>query len=293
MKKTVFKGIVNGINFDNVKEYNEYLTKLLNAGEQVEASTSTQTYDFEDTNDASNCVASNCVASNCVEASYACPTSYDEDKLMPYFGENDEYYLDALVSDQNSVNDVNLNKLVSVLIERYEYIKKYLSDTNISVADKKTYIENISDILKCIKEDTELNKEAIEKSSATRLKARVEYDKVIAAAEHNYNTTIEKCESEERVLNGARIVIDKLKGFYTDVLNCASRAVEQYTNSECDCQDKCNKCKCDKCKCESSTDNNVKTEIKEINSQKVTDINTLFNRIFGFDIKNISHLLNE
>lgn len=288
MKKTVFKGTVNGINFDNVKDYNEYLTKLLNAGAQVEASTSTQTYDFEDTSESTNFTTNLIMddTSNCAES---CSTSlkYNEDKLLPYFGENDDYYLDVLVSD--SVNDVVLNKFSSALIEHYEYIKKYLSDTHISVNDKKTYIDNVLDILNCIKEDTELNKEAIEKLSKTRRDACADYDIAVAAAaaaEQKYNTIIEKCESDERILNGASIIIDKLKSFYTDVLNCASRTIEQHTKSECDCQGKCNKCKC-----ESGIDNNIKAEIKEINKQKVTDINTLFNKIFGFDINNISDFI--
>ena len=42
-KKTIFEGVVNGIKFDDVKAYNEYLTKLINAGESFNASTSTKT----------------------------------------------------------------------------------------------------------------------------------------------------------------------------------------------------------------------------------------------------------
>ena len=41
-KKTIFEGVINGIKFDNVKDYNEYLTKLINAGESFNASTSRQ-----------------------------------------------------------------------------------------------------------------------------------------------------------------------------------------------------------------------------------------------------------
>ena len=34
-KKTVFKGVINGKHFDDVKEYNKYLSKLIEAGETI------------------------------------------------------------------------------------------------------------------------------------------------------------------------------------------------------------------------------------------------------------------
>lgn len=42
MRKTIFKGTVNGETFDNVAAYNARLQKLINSGENVEASSETK-----------------------------------------------------------------------------------------------------------------------------------------------------------------------------------------------------------------------------------------------------------
>lgn len=54
VKKTIFEGTVNGVKFDNVKEYNEYLMKLIETGKPVSASTKTTTIDEEVTNSDNN-----------------------------------------------------------------------------------------------------------------------------------------------------------------------------------------------------------------------------------------------
>ena len=57
-KKTIFSGIINGKEYTNVAEYNAVLTKLLNNGESVCASTSTKTVEVCDTCNNENCTCS-------------------------------------------------------------------------------------------------------------------------------------------------------------------------------------------------------------------------------------------
>ena len=45
MKKTIFEGIVNGVKFDNVKDYNDAITKAIATGEPIQASSNTKTVD--------------------------------------------------------------------------------------------------------------------------------------------------------------------------------------------------------------------------------------------------------
>jgi hypothetical protein len=90
-KKTVFEGVINGIEFDNVKEYNEYLMKLINAGEPVCASTSTHTED------------------ECCEPECECCECNEPETVMMLPGciigrDNDKSYVDSYVSD-NAIAD--------------------------------------------------------------------------------------------------------------------------------------------------------------------------------------------
>ena len=48
MKKTIFKGTVNGETFTDVQAYNKRVTELLANGECISAETSTETVDVEE-----------------------------------------------------------------------------------------------------------------------------------------------------------------------------------------------------------------------------------------------------
>ena len=271
MKKTVFKGTVNGIHFDDVKKYNEYLTKLIEAGETFSAETSTQTIDCDE-------VVRSSGEEGCEE--------YDAEKLLPYFSdENDEYYLDQLVTGNASTDKELLDKAVAKMQNAYAYIKTYLNDSCVSTDDKKDYVDNVLDIINAMKEDSQSNTEALEKLSRTRVNATKEYEKAIADAEAEYKSTIAACDTEERVLNNANVLIDKFHEFYTKVLTLASKHI--YDESKCECGGNCKECTCDN-KC----GQNIKTEVKETSKQQVKDLNTLFNKIFGIKLDDLSKHLN-
>lgn len=266
MKKTVFKGTVNGIHFDDVKQYNEYLTKLIAAGETFSAETSTQTIDCDEV-----------VRSSGEEGS----EEYDVEKLLPYFCDDDEYYLDKLVTGNASTDKELLDKALAKMQNAYAYIKTYLNDSCVSTDDKKDYVDNVLDVINAMKKDAQSNTEALEKLSRTRVNAT----KAFAEAEAEYKSTIAACDMEERVLNNANVLIDNFYKFYTDVLTIASKHIDD--ESKCECGGNCKECTCDN-KCEQK----IKTEVKEKAKQQVKDLNTLFNKIFGIKLDDLSQHLN-
>ena len=272
MKKTVFKGTVNGIHFDDVKQYNEYLTKLIEAGETFSAETSTQTIDCDEV-----------VRSSGIE-------EYDAEKLLPYFGDdNNEYYLDQLITGDASTDKELLDRANTKMQAAYAYIKTYLNDSNVSTDDKKDYVDDVLDIINAMKEDAQYNAEALEKLSQTRTSAAKEYEKAIAEAEAEYKSTIAACDTEERVLNNADVLIDKFHEFYTGVLTLASKHIDD--ESKCECGGNC-KGNCKECRCDNKCEQKIKTEVKEKSKQQVRDLNTLFNKIFGINLDDLSKHLN-
>ena len=73
-KKTIFKGVINGKEYNNVQEYNKELSALIDAGANFSASTSTET--VEEISTESVC---------------------EETCMLPYFNDS-EYYLDKILS---------------------------------------------------------------------------------------------------------------------------------------------------------------------------------------------------
>jgi hypothetical protein len=267
MKKTVFKGTVNGIHFDDVKKYNEYLTKLIEAGENFSAETSTQTIDCDD------------VVRSIKE--------YDTEKLLPYFSDdNDEYYLDQLVTGDAYKDIELLDNAVTKLQNAYAYIKTYLNDSKVSGDDKKRYANEVLDIVNAMKTDATYNKEALETLNRTRANAAKEYEKAITEAENEYKATIAGCDTEERVLNNANVLINKFFNFYNDVLTLASKHIDKpVCECGCECNDK-------ECCCDNKCEHNIKTEVKETSKPQIKDLNTLFNKIFGVTFDDLSKHLN-
>jgi tetratricopeptide (TPR) repeat protein len=271
MKKTVFKGTVNGIHFDDVRKYNEYLTKLIEAGETFSAETSTQTIDCDEV----------IRSSGSEEES----KEYNAKDLLPYFSyDNDEYYLDKLITGDASTDKELLDKAIATLQDAFAYIKTYLNDSNVSTLNKRGYVDKVLDIINTMKKDARSNAEALEKLGRTRAVATKDYEKAIAEAETEYKSTIAACDMEERVLNNANVLIDNFYKFYTDVLTLASKHIDE---PKCECGGNCKECCCDS-KCEQ----NIKTEVKEKSKPQVKDLNTLFNKIFGIDLDDLSKHLN-
>lgn len=100
-KKTIFSGIINGKEYHNVAEYNAVLTKLLDAGEQVCASTST-TVEVCDT----------CNDEKCSCGSDTAATAMSDVNMLPGFNPEplvslyDEFITDNTATDMDKLNQV-------------------------------------------------------------------------------------------------------------------------------------------------------------------------------------------
>ena len=106
-KKTIFEGVINGIKFDNVKDYNEYLTKLINTGESFNASTSTKTE------------CETCCDGECTCSDKETPVIH----MFPGFdnGDNKEY-VDGFISDNADEDVASLAVLREKLADNLEGI---------------------------------------------------------------------------------------------------------------------------------------------------------------------------
>jgi hypothetical protein len=259
-KKTVFKGTVNGIHFDNVKEYNEYLTKLIEAGENFSAETSTQTVAIDE-NENKQC--------KCNDGR---GLSFD-DMMLPYFNDS-EYYLDKIVTADNEANVNNIEKMEFILSNNLNTVKANL--VNMTDNDLKMYTDKILDILNNVRRDKKFNNEAQEKINKKVEQIEERYEKQLAAVEAEYDIAKEKYDAEYEILESAEYVMDKIIDYYNKVLKLLHPTPVKDTSS-----------KCEEGTCTCNQPEPVKTEIKELKKEKVTDLASLFNKIFGIDINKL------
>ena len=140
MKKQVFVGRVNGQMFNDVKSYNEAVTKVLEAGESLSAESKTETIDVCD-----KCGTEQCTCSN------------EDVEWLPGF--NDycyEYYLDEVVSKDPVSNIDKIDDWSKELAKTFNTIQpqlRYKSEKFI-----KEYIEDLKDVISCLDEDMDDNK---------------------------------------------------------------------------------------------------------------------------------------
>lgn len=248
-KKTVFKGVINGKEFNNVQDYNKELTALVKSGASFSANTTTETVE-ETANTAVN-------ESTC---------------LLPYFSDS-EYYLDKILTVDPKLNEENIEKMEKTLTYNYNLIKSGLS--TMSDNEIKKYIDSILNIMKNIDRDEKHNKDAQQQIKDKVKVAQKKFDTVVEAAEYEYNTAMEKFDAESEILESAEYVMKKMKEHYDKVLNLLT---PNNNISNCCC---CN------CKNNEHSYEPIKTESKEIKKQTVTDLTSLFNKIFGIDINKL------
>lgn len=257
-KKTIFKGVINGKHFDDVKEYNKYLSKLIESGETFSAETSTQTV--------------------AVDENKQCKCNDDkvnefDNIMLPYFNDS-EYYLDKIVTADNEANVNNIERMEFVLSNSLNLVKANL--VNMTDNDLKMYTDKILDILNNIGRDKKYNNEAQEKVSKKVEQTKEKYEKQLAAVEAEYDIAMEKYDAEYEILESAEYVMDKMIDYYNEVLKYLRPAPIKEASSKYLCNE-------DICTCNQP----VKTEIKELKKEKVTDLSSLFNKIFGIDINKL------
>ena len=205
MKKRVFKGVINGQEFDNVNDYNAYMSTLLNEGKDVNASSSTQIKE----------VCDECGEIECT-CSYPAGGEVAENKVNMLPGFNPMYEgnpLESLVTNDPEMDRRNLEKI-------HQYHKDELNNIfreirKMSLSELKSYLKKLDVVLDELAEarstinnrtnDTTNRIEALEHAVRERIK---NYEKVL-----DYDKRCDPVLSEYENLYG------QLHLFTTDLLD--------------------------------------------------------------------------
>lgn len=151
MRKVVFKGIINGQEFDNVKDYNEAMNKLLaNGVTNISASSETkvvnETEPVKEVEDIEN------------DSNY----EFDPQEFLPFFNnESTGYYLDTLVSDDDKLNEKNLKYVEESLEDAFDDLKTLLEEEVISLTDAFGFINMLKDVRSNLETDSSANRTAV------------------------------------------------------------------------------------------------------------------------------------
>lgn len=133
-KKTIFEGTVNGVKFDNVKEYNERVRELMDAGESVNASTKTTIVDEKDSQDNENPSTNLCFR-------------------LPGFDGTDPKYTSNMDSLNGTDHDCEVIDTVNDYLDLVENNIKTNVIDNLNKADKLNYLSKVEDVIKKLDED--------------------------------------------------------------------------------------------------------------------------------------------
>ena len=257
MKKTVFTGTINGQTFDNVADYNKCMMQLLEKGVEVQASSSTSIKEFEP--EPINTFVS---------------TPEDGVSLFPFFEEDAEYYLDALVTPDAEKNFAVRTEMRNLLEKCYSHIMELLLDKDIDTDVKRIYRDDIHELINSIETDRNNNLKCKTVIAQRRDEAIRKYN----AAKAEYNEAMIKFRTEEFMVDGANPVINMLLDFYRDI---EAEAINAVKNDE----DLCETCCCDArtCGCSDSNKNKPNDEIicntRETQPQTMKDVTDWFNKL--------------
>lgn len=271
MNKTIFEGTINGEKFDSVQKYNSKMLELISAGETVDASSRTRSVS-ENVCGTSRCVCDKSVKTPEEKLLEAICNSKDEDiilqSMLPYFEDDEPYYLDELVGNDEDENNMTLENVRDYLDHSWEYIIEYLN-SNQCKSEKKDYLNDVHDIITNIKRDRKANNEAFIKLK----KERDEAKRFLEEARAEYEASMEHCDSLENVLVGASNLIEDLLEFYKNVEAEGIRIVKDSEQSGC-----CGECE------------NVETECKESKPQAELDLANLEKLDSKLDLNQICDL---
>lgn len=159
MRKLVFKGIINGKEFDNVQDYNKEMNRLLSSGEtNISASSSTSVVDEP-------------VVEQKINKKPEKP--FDIQDYLIFFNDNcEQYYLDALVSNDDALNGRNLNLAGNVATSAYNKLVEDLKSNKLTVDEAFSFVNMLKEIRSRIAQDSEDNHHTCDE-----LEKRIEQDK--------------------------------------------------------------------------------------------------------------------
>lgn len=149
MRKVVFNGVINGKEFDNVQDYNEEMNKLLQSGAtNISASSSTSIVDEPET--------------------VAEPPEEDKKKpfviedYLPYFvGEGNDYYIDLLASEDDELNNKNLEIAEHTFVDVLKKLRDEIADRNITVEQAFDLVNLVKEVRARVDNDKDTNEKMI------------------------------------------------------------------------------------------------------------------------------------
>lgn len=201
--KTIFKGYVNGQEFDDVKSYNEALTKALKQGNSVNAHSETKS--VEDTE-------KNCCPYDCFE------------ELAPEYDTcfNDESYIDRLVCGEEETDAWAYAAESERLKKRFDDIKS-LVDNNEKDIDVAELTEAYEGALEDVEADEEDNHQCSEE-----LEEELKY----------LEGRKKEVEDRAKVLRHAQVVIDLYKEHFSKVIEYLETKLNKPCGDiECNCKE--------------------------------------------------------
>lgn len=262
MKKTVFTGTINGQTFDNVADYNKCMMQLLEKGVEVQASSSTSITEVE-TESVDTCAS----------------TPEDGVSLFPFFEEDADYYLDALVTPDAEKNLTVRTEMRNLLEKCYSYIMEMLLDSNIDTGTKRIYRDDLHELIGSIESDRNNNLKCKTAIAKRRDEAIAKYN----AAKAEYNEAMLKFRNEEFMVDSATPVINLLLDFYRDI---EAEAINALKNDKDQCDNhRCKRCDNTVCKCDyKDIDKNkpidkILCNVHETHPQAIKDVSDWFNKL--------------
>lgn len=284
MKRTIFEGTVNGEKFDNVQDYNARVKELIESGQFESASSSTRVEEYERTGYCRICddtptvegtlttTADNlpweedCDCTECVN-----PFEDEDLSFYPYLDEDDPLYLDILVTDHRETNREVLAEVTRVFEKCKRYIIDALEDPDTDIESKKNYLEDIKEIVENLVADKKDTLEAIKKVEKKAEDLRKEYEEKFQAIDR-----------DRFILEESRPVIDAFLEFYRSVEGDIILNIKENThNPKLVFQNRNDVNNNKKPIVGVDVDNRIDTGIRESQPQRVDDLQSILDRIFG------------
>lgn len=296
MKRTIFEGTVNGEKFDNVQDYNARVKELMESGQFESASSSTRVEEYEHSGYVRTCTDTPSIdgvltttadklpwekdcdcgcdcGCDCEECACAEQLPWEDEDLSfyPYLDKDDPLYLDLLVTDHRETNREALAEVSRVFEKCKRYIIDALEDPDTDIESKKNYLEDIKEIVENLAADKKDTLEAIKK--------------VEKKAEDLRKETEEKFQEIDRdrfILEESRPVIDAFLDFYRGVESDIILNIKENTHKpKLVFQNRNDVNNNKKTITGVDVDNRIDTGIRESQPQRVDDLQSILDRIFG------------
>lgn len=284
MKRTIFEGTVNGEKFDNVQDYNARVKELIESGQFESASSSTRVEEYEHSGYVRTCTDTpsidgvitttadnlpweeDCDCTECVN-----PFEDEDLSFYPYLDEDDPLYLDILVTDHRETNREALAEVTRVFEKCKRYIIDALEDPDTDIESKKNYLEDIKEIVENLVADKKDTLEAIKKVEKKAEDLRKEYEEKFLAIDR-----------DRFILEESRPVIDAFLEFYRSVEGDIILNIKENThNPKLVFQNRNDVNNNKKPIVGVDVDNRIDTGIRESQPQRVDDLQSILDRIFG------------